>query len=289
MLRAVAGHDKLKQVLVLKGAYATEAITGTERSTTDIDLTARQDFCTFDQAGEESLKHLFFVAVEQHLEVHDRDWTLETTSARKKPKGNRHPFGWDGFFVKVTLLYRRREQQVVELDVSFGDFTSGTVHLECCTTGLRLTEEQSTHVLEAYSPEQVIAEKLRAFLQQLPTHRKKIGARANPPRVRDIRDIAVLMDSTEDALDWESLAASFRDKCAAKSVDCRSPADFAPEPDSKALYRELYNDDEELRSVPFERAWKRMIEVVDRLIDGFGPPGEFPPPERLPDLRRDHG
>ena len=58
--------------------------------------------------------------------------------------------------VTATLQFRGKAHHVVDVDVSFGDLTIGTVEV--------VLEPRGTRVV-CYSREQIIAEKIRAFLQ----------------------------------------------------------------------------------------------------------------------------
>ena len=284
VLRAIAADERLHRSLVLKGAYATEALTGIPRSTQDIDLTEGADpepLVAFEMEGTAGrLKELFRVSVERYCDEPGSHWRVAATSAKPRPP-RPHPFGWGGYRVNVTLVYRRRPQRVVAIDLSQGDLTAGTVLLSCDLEHLTLAQETSRLVLVGYSAEQIIAEKLRAFLQALRPHLEKIGAnlrRPRPPRVQDIHDIAALHRVRENRLSFEELANSFRQKCAAKAVDCSGSADFLPDPGSLDLYREIYEGESDLARIPFTEAWSAMMEIVERVTREFEPPGRFPRP-----------
>ena len=277
VLRAVGAHAELARVLVLKGAYATEAITGVSRSTLDIDLTGRSEFCSFDRAGERRLKQLFYDAIDDFCEEQAPEWSIYTVSAKRQPRKGQK-FGWDAFEAKVTLLHRGKEQHVVELDVSFGDFFGEDEALYCEHGKLRLAAAAEEIHFIGYSAEQIVAEKLRAFLQKLPRHREKLGNDRALPRVRDIHDIAAIRSHAQKEISLEKTALAFRSKCEARSVDCEGIEDFIPEPDSEETYRKLYEDDESLNGIPFEKAWESMCALLRDLFAEFDPPGVFPLP-----------
>ncbi len=121
-----------------------------------------------------------------------------------------------------------------------------------------------------------MGEKLRVFLQRLPSHREKIGGGERPPRVRDVRDIAALVNPLGDQLDIGVVATKFRQKCASRFVDCCSIDDFNPRCDSVEIYRQSYENDPELVTMPFDDAWKVMMDLVRRIEDEYGLPGVFP-------------
>jgi len=139
-----------------------------------------------------------------------------------------------------------------------------------------LAKEPASDTVKSYSGVEIVAEKLRAFLQSLPPHRGKIGGGGRLPRARDIWDIAALVDKLGDQLDIESVAHTFKRKCASRFVDCSSVDDYAPEPDSVEIFRQVYEADDELASIPFEDAWRVMTGLVRRIEREYGLPGVFP-------------
>lgn len=289
VLRAVSKHSVFGSMLLLKGALAVEAVTRSRRATRDIDLTAAEAFVSFDQSGEKTLKAMFRECLENHLDAgNDADWTLNSTSVRKKPKGIEHPFGWDGYTAKVTLLYRGSQQHVVPIDLSFGDFTGYAITIDCSSTALAPSTGLSLFELRAYSTEEQIAEKLRAFLQKRPEHLRKIGAdplRAEY-RVRDIWDVHHLVDAAEAAgmpPDWVVVGDSFAKKCRAKLVDCSGASDFPQAPDELATIEGIYDHEfgaVASQEVPFELAWATFRRAVDEFGAAAGFPGRTPVPDQ---------
>lgn len=277
VLRAVAADPELGPLLVLKGALAAEAITRRVRSTRDVDLSARSRFCSPDDAGRDRIRVLFTVALRRYCDASDEGWHLFSLSAEKRPRGSRAGrFGWDGFRVKATLQFRSRAHHVVEVDVSFGDFRGGVIHLECLGDVLRVAEHGT---IAAYSAEEQIAEKLRAFLQKLPAHTRKIGrGDGELPRVRDLGDIHALIGAAGDTLDWQFIADAFREKCRGRLVDCTGVTDFAPEPHFVAWYRSLYLDEHPGDPIDFDTAWTTVLAAVREVCARGGAPGILPLP-----------
>lgn len=274
----MADHAELGQVVVLKGAHAIEALTGIQRSTRDIDLTARRRFVERGKEGAAYLKRVLREALEDHLEAHATEWSVYDTSAKPSPSARPHRFGWDGYLLKATLMHLKKRQYVVEIDLSFGDLTEGTVSLAWRDDGVVVLPTGEAGSLACYCAEQAVAEKLRAWLQKLPPYLRKVGGGDAPPRVRDLRDIHVLLSRTSP-LDWEQLGRSFMDKCAVRFVDCSSPADLLPDGLSIELVRSLYDADESLADVPFDVAWASVEGLVRRLESMKLLPGVVPLPE----------
>ncbi|MFZ4738068.1 MAG: nucleotidyl transferase AbiEii/AbiGii toxin family protein [Bradymonadia bacterium] len=282
VLRAVFQHPELGEHLILKGAMAVEPLTGRRRSTRDVDLTARDRFCTMDGVGRDLLGSWLREAVaDGALSKLGPDWRApRSPSVEKRPAGRRHRLGFDAFKCKVTLQYRGRAEYAVELDVSFGDFTGAEVRL-VPANGRLIVGTGPDAVVRAYAADECVAEKLRAFLQKLPRYLKKIGRDypdAELPRVRDLLDVHGLA-SRPEPLDWVRVAYAFRKKCREKFVDCWGPADFAPDGGSVETYRRLY--DEEFGPVlpTFDEVWTNWLSVVQRVGEHGGFGGAVPLPE----------
>ena len=278
VLRAISGNTFLREMLYLKGAYATEGHTGRPRSTQDVDFTVAEMLGTPNAEGERKVKRLFIEAVENHLELQDRDrdWSLYQVSVNKSPSSKRHPRGWDSFEVRITLRIRGRARHTVKLEITPEDDPIDSVEISCETGAVAEAESSAANTVKTYSAAEIVAEKLRAFLQSLPPYRIKMGGGDRTPRVRDIWDIAVLVEMLGDQLDVESVARKFQRKCASRLVDCCSVDDYSPKPDSIEIYRQNYEADDELATIPFNVAWKTMIELVGRIENEFGLPGAFP-------------
>jgi hypothetical protein len=286
-MSAIGADATLSDALVLKGAHAVEALTGRSRSTLDIDLTARFDFVprgARGNEGKEALKASFHRALERFSEETSSEWSVRSVSAEPKPSARRpHRFGWDGFGIKVTLQFRRKHEVVVEIDLSFDDFTDGTVcvsWVRASSDGLPTVQtEPGPGLLLCYSIEQAVAEKLRAWLQKLPAHLEKIGATADRLRVRDLRDIHVLVFSSVGAIDYASVGDSFVRKCQKRLVDCSSIDDVLPATVSLEDLRAQYDDDRALADVAFDDAVATVRRLVSRLDELGRLPGIVPLPE----------
>jgi hypothetical protein len=282
VLRAIATQPALRALLVLKGAHAAKALTQLGRPTRDIDVTvppSHSDQIVRGPEGEVWLREVFTRGIQAHCRKHEIDWRLVAVGAHKQPRKHRHRFGWDGFEIRITLAYRQRYQATVELDLSLGDLGSGTMLLEVSTFGLSPATNASQTTLYAYTREQIIAEKLRAFLQKLEPHRTKIGEqRRTLPRVRDLHDITALCRVPGPPLNLDDVASLFREKCADKAVDCNGPEDFLPQAGLLAVYRQAYSDSPELAQISFEEAWSTTLEIVQAITVDREPPGISPLP-----------
>jgi hypothetical protein len=278
VLRAIAQNQELKKSLFLKGAHATEAYTQRPRSTKDIDFTMVEQPCPpSNKASADNFKKLFNSTLQDYLDISEQNWTLRGISAHKKMPNRDHPMGWDGFEVKITLVYKGgKTTYTVKLDISPEDPPISTVKFDCETGTIVSNSDEASITLLSYSAAEIVAEKLRAFLQRLPPYRKKHNSNLRPPRVRDIRDIFMMVDVLGKELDLEEVAETFKRKCKSKYVDCTTPADFYPESNSIGVFKQAYENDGDLNPVTFDDAWRTMIGLVEQIDIQYGLPGKFP-------------
>ena len=77
--------------------------------------------------------------------------------------------------------------------------------------------------IKTYSLEEIVAEKLRAILQNAATLRKREWIR---PRARDYYDIQRILSEYENSMDFTDFTSFLRKKCAAQNVAFAGPEDF---------------------------------------------------------------
>jgi len=190
VLEVIGRSTAFRDSSVLKGALQVEALTGQSRSTRDVDLAFTSLPYSLDESGR--------LQLQQHLEKALRfglpsaapagEWSLYAVSVKKAPPGKLPGrFGHDGFSAKVTVQRRGREQLVVPIDITSGDLIGPTIGLTFDGERLLVASGADVTLIRAYSREEAIAEKLRAYLQKLPAHLGKIGRPGDQiPRYRDI-------------------------------------------------------------------------------------------------------
>ena len=212
----------------LKGGFLMGLVHGSPRMTTDIDLSAnfppRPGICSMinaalDAALRSSAARLGYV-----------DLVVQVHSAKERPKGqfdrSRHPA------LKIKIVHFRRQlahprkppaRQYLDIDVSFNE----TIFV---ADVLRISGERS---LLAYGLAELIAEKYRALLQQIPRRRR---------RRQDVYDLHYLLTENriDDTLKREIFVMMLA-KCHARGID--------PEQDSL--------DEPELRRRS-EEAWETL-------------------------------
>lgn len=269
-------------IAVLKGALQVEALTGMSRSTRDIDLTLSELPYSLDEAGRLLLKQHLEDALRKGLPMAapTGEWSLYAVSVKKAPPGKLPGrFGHDGFSAKATLERRRSAQHVVSIDFSWGDLVGLPIGLSFNGTRLALAQGADATFIRAYSPEEQIAEKLRAFLQKLPAHLNKIGRPHDQlPRYKDICDVANLVRTSAE-LDWTQVAAGFKQKCLMRRVDCCSVDDFVALPAGLPGIELGYNAEGLGAILAFGDAWAEFRGAIGRVASVGGLPGLTPLPD----------
>lgn len=217
MLRAVASSRNLSGFLVFKGGNALDFMWQPNRSTLDLDFSSTH--AVTDLAHEaDDLKALFTRA----LTVVGADFGVLCRVANIK----REPPGLDKTFVTYHLqiayalpdqepLRRRMEinpafpgSQFIKIEISINEPICADTYIDI----------EGTNLLRVSTIEDIVAEKLRALLQQ------PIRNRTRP---QDLLDIAVVL-RTDTSLDLASVADFLLRKAAARNV-----------PVSKAAFRQV--------------------------------------------------
>ncbi|MBK3802672.1 nucleotidyl transferase AbiEii/AbiGii toxin family protein [Azospirillum brasilense] len=243
LLHAIGLSPMLRASLVLKGGTLMSSIYGSPRTTSDV------DFSSFSEPGElpDHLTDELDKALRRAAaELGYVDLICKVQSVKYQPRQE----GFEGFTapalqVKIgsaqrgsgeeARLRRNSAPQALAIDISFKEplFDTQEVHLKDLSVSVQV-----------YSPAEVIAEKLRALLQQ---------PLRNRSRRQDVYDIAFLLGQIDADGDFRSkVLALLIEKCRAR--------DFEAAP-------ELIDD-----PAVAERAKREWSTLADEL-----PKGELPP------------
>jgi len=200
VLRAIADSRSLSASLVFKGGNALDFIWEPNRSTKDLDFSARENDLQIPE-----LKRLLgdsLSRVGRQIGVLCRVQHME-----QRPPGQDKTFitfvGKVGYALpddrknRERILQGRDVSTVVPLDISLNE-------LICATENIDL---DGTHSLQVSTLEDIVAEKLRALLQQIPRNRL---------RCQDVLDIALILAQRQ--LDEASIAAFLVQKASVRNV-----------------------------------------------------------------------
>lgn len=208
VLNAVAMTTPLNTELVLKGGILLGLAYGSPRQTTDIDMTAA---FTVDEDVDDRLRALLDSAFPRAAaSLGYADLIVRTQSIRRLPAHIHRKAEFPALKLKIAYagrgtneeraLHEGRAPSVVDVDISFNEPLN---HVQV----LELTGGQALH---AYGLIDLMAEKYRALLQQVPRNRY---------RRQDVYDLDLLIrDHLEKGVDLSDVLEALFKKCAARRI-----------------------------------------------------------------------
>lgn len=190
ILLAISRDRFLSQNLIIKGGIVLSLAYGSERYTTDLDLSSLDDMTVLNKEDLELKLGRQITAVvatsnyDLELLVHSIKYKPKDPTAVKFP-AYKAKIGYADTTNENALIRLRNKQSsdVIELDISFNESVSVSD-----TENFKLTER--LNVL-CYSLEQLVAEKYRSILQQVVRTRS---------RRQDVFDIHYLLNQDENHL-----------------------------------------------------------------------------------------
>ncbi len=133
-----------------------------------------------------------------------------------------HPTGQDAFTVRARLPWQRTAQTRLMIEITRDEKILKPARRRSIIHGYGEPLHAGVRV---YALEEIVAEKLRAILQQAEALEKRGWARN---RARDYYDLWRILSSFGKKLDLSGFTAFLHDKCAVRSVSFRGPEDFFP-------------------------------------------------------------
>ena len=254
VLVSMSSSAALVSRVAFKGGNALRFVHGNQRGTLDLDFSAEGDFPDSPVA----IKGLMDVALksaERQLQVKARCQSIH----RKPPGVDKtmptysikvcYQLPGDRYFQNIDerLAAGKTLSEVVEVEISLNDVL--------CETG----DEQFTpesKPLRVCTLDDIIAEKLRALLQQIPRNRS---------RPQDVFDIASMARKHPGLIDVAKVSAFLLRKSEAREIVATKVA-FNDEVKVKA--EATYNDEVEpftTEFIPFDEAWAEVLALVVRL------------------------
>jgi predicted nucleotidyltransferase component of viral defense system len=252
-LESIAVETSLRDLLAFKGGNALRFVYGNPRSTIDLDFTA--DNALPDE--EEAIRGALDGAFQRGGQTFGI--RLKCQRVERKPPKNRgtlptydiavgYQLPGDRYFADYGAS-PRQVSSVVKLEISLNDVV-------CETRRCRLSPDLPAEI-RVCTLEDILAEKLRALLQQVIRNRT---------RPQDAFDIARMMRDHGASLDLGKITTFLREKCAAREVPLSRSA-FAGE---DVRQRASFEYDTVLAIsqeswIPFDEAWRAVQELVSKL------------------------
>lgn len=259
VLSAIAADAELREQLVFRGARILyHHLDGPRRPSFDLDAVLAIPVTQMDLAALElRFTVALFGAAERMTPV---VYSVTRVRITHSPRhGNR--FGWDGLTVDITLRDMQRASVLgipkLTLDLAAPErFEMDGVERRTVGDGYVIV----------CSVRNLIAGKLRAFLESAPGHREKLDLPLRPLRVKDLVDLARVWDDFGDERDefWGAVGGHFQVACTDRLVDCDGWATFEPLHDTASVA--FASDPAAIRSgYTFTEAWQRVGFLVARL------------------------
>jgi len=170
IIHSIAGCDNLRSMMIMKGGILLAIEYSSSRYTTDIDFSTEEKYDDFQLEN-------FLTDLERGLvlstETLNYDVTCKVQSKELKPKNIKNPTT-PSLCIKIGYASKsnNREHQrllkgsaiaIIKLDYSFNEFNFDT-------SIMKIDDESSIRV---YSLVDLVAEKFRAILQQVPRNRNR--------------------------------------------------------------------------------------------------------------------
>lgn len=255
VLRAIASSASLRRILVFKGGNALDFVWSPNRSTRDLDFSADMSAPGADELDEARLEGLLSRA----LDASGRELgiTMRVHGVRRQPPGEGKTFITYTARVGYALPGDRRNRTLLEA----GKSSQHVVPVEVSINepiGADRDVAVGDRSLRVGTLEDVVAEKLRAFLQQK-------GEIRNRYRRQDLFDVAHVIRWGRP-LNLEDVSRFLLRKAKARSVPVSKAAFQDPELADRA--RQGYDElKETVRSdfVPFGEALELLLDLVEKL------------------------
>ncbi len=266
ILRAIASSRILSRILVFKGGNALDFVWQPNRSTTDLDFSADM---TVEGAAWDITDFGSRVgkALDQSLRLVTRDLGVVFAIHSVKPE---RP-GPDKTFItfNVSVGYALPDQGSLIKRMALGRPSSQVIPVEISMNESICADQRidiwATNTLRVSTVEDIVAEKLRALLQQRIRNRT---------RRQDLLDVAALLKE-QAAVDPSRVAEFLLRKCASRGVRVSRSAFRDPEVAERAAsdYAALEMTTRRV-FIPFDEALHSLLDFVDVLPIPEDPPLE---------------
>jgi predicted nucleotidyltransferase component of viral defense system len=244
----------LRNALVFKGGNALDFVVQPNRGTIDLDFTIDTAGSSTLQ-GTEALSALFSDALVEAARRYDL--ALQVNSVKQRPPGaDKTRFSYDvrvGYGLPDESSQRQRmarglkSTQVIPIEISSNDVI--------CSYDYAPIDAGFPRVKIA-TIEDIIAEKLRALLQQPIRNRE---------RRQDVLDIAVLIRLHPD-IDRPRVGGFLVLKCEARDINPRKSSFLDPEVRRRAaIDYDALESTTRVLFIPFDEAWEMLIAFVSTL------------------------
>jgi len=219
ILAGIGQVASLRDTLVFKGGTALKKcyFGGDYRFSEDLDFSGLEGVPT-GEAMERAVRE----ACEAAAKLLDEYAPVEIACERYTEK-EPHPGGQEAFTIRARLPWQRQPQTRVMIETAVDEKILKPVENRKV---IHEYGEPLDAVVQVYSVEEVVAEKLRAILQ----HVEKLEERGwSRSRARDYYDLWRVLGAYRDRMDLSGFSTFLREKCAVRNVGFDGPDDFFQE------------------------------------------------------------
>jgi predicted nucleotidyltransferase component of viral defense system len=249
VLQAVADSHTLSQILAFKGGNALDFVWQPNRSTRDLDFSSSDSTLTAEQLRTFLKPSLGRVSRSTGI-------LYRVQKMEQQPPGPDRSFITFEGKIGYALSDDRRNRQLIQQDKSSNATVPLAVSLNDPICGIVEVDIASSNPLHVCQLEDIVAEKLRALLQQPLRNRR---------RPQDVLDICVAVQQNPD-LDLNLTAEFLLEKARARNVPVSRAAFHQEEIRSRAF--EGYNELRETTRnafIEFEEAFAIVLSLVEQL------------------------
>ena len=215
ILAGLGAVPALRDTLVFKGGTALKkCYFGDYRFSEDLDFSALAGV----PAGD-SLEAAVREAAEAAMRLLDEYAPVEIACERYVERAP-HPRGQEAFTLRARLPWQSRPQLRVLIEITVDEPVLWPVQQRPV---MHDYEEPLEAVLQVYSLEETVAEKLRAILQQADLLARRGWSRS---RARDYYDLWRVLGAYRERMDFTAFVSRLREKCAVRGVGFEGPDDF---------------------------------------------------------------
>ena len=215
ILAGISQVPTLSESLVFKGGTALKkCYFGDYRFSEDLDFTAQSDTVSIPDM-ERNVKQVCEVAARFVEEYANLEINCERYTEREP-----HPGGQQAFDIYATYPWQRQPYTKVKIEITMDEPVLRPVKERAV---IHDYEESIEAEIKVYSLEEIVAEKLRAILQQMARLRERGWARS---RARDYYDIWRIMGRFRDQMDLTEFSSLLSEKCAVRDVRYDGYEDF---------------------------------------------------------------
>jgi predicted nucleotidyltransferase component of viral defense system len=251
---ALFADDKLMDQIVLKGGNALSLIHGlSSRTSVDLDFSIDEDF-----DDVEDVKQRIFRSLKGRFEAKGYTVFDERFEAKPRIYGTDERPWWGGYELSFKIIEKERQarlknnrkmmqkgaipvtrdqKRTFTVDLSKHEYVKG-----------KIATELDNYTIYVYTPEMLLAEKLRAICQQMPEYEPK-GKRR--PRARDFYDIHAAITESQIDLTTDENRRLIRSVFSAKRVPLSLLASIDRE-------REFHRPD-----------WPSVVSATQGEVEGF--------------------